>query len=185
MNFRQELLRAMADEGSNAAGGAAPTLPADALIIVPVRDAVLMPGTVFPITVVRPRSIAAAQQAVREERQIGVLMQRDSAVEDPSALDLHRTGAIANVLRYVTSPDGVHHLVLQAVQRFRVVDFVRERPFFAARVERIEEPDQQSPEIEARFRNLKQQALETLQLLPQAPRELVVTVQAITSPGAL
>ncbi|MBV8661863.1 MAG: endopeptidase La [Hyphomicrobiales bacterium] len=175
----------MADEGSNAAGGGATQLPADALIIVPVRDAVLMPGTVFPITVARPRSIAAAQQAVREEREIGVLMQRDSTVEDPSALDLHRTGAIANVLRYVTSPDGVHHLVLQAVQRFRVVDFVRERPFFAARVERIEEPDQRSPEIEARFRNLKQQALETLQLLPQAPRELVVTVQAITAPGAL
>ncbi len=185
MNFRREPARTMAEGGANAASGGAAPLPPDALIIVPVRDTVLMPGTVFPITVARPRSIAAAQQAVREERQVGVLMQRDSAVEDPSALDLHRTGVIANVLRYVTAPDGVHHMVLQAVQRFRVVEFVREHPFFVARVERIEEPEQHGPEIEARFRNLKQQALETLQLLPQAPRELVVTVQTIASPGAL
>ncbi|HEY1942351.1 MAG TPA: endopeptidase La [Roseiarcus sp.] len=184
MNLRREPDRALPEAGSNAAGGG-PPLPPDALIVVPVRDTVLMPGTVFPITISRPRSIEAAQQAVREERQIGVLMQRDPSVEDPSALDLHRTGTIANVLRYVTAPDGAHHVVLQGVQRFRVVEFVREHPFFIARAERIEEPEAHTPDIEARFRNLKQQALETLELLPQAPRELVVTVQSIASPSAL
>ena len=102
MNFRREPERAPPEEGSNAAGGA--SLPPDALIIVPVRETVLMPGTVFPVTIGRPRSIAAAQQAVREERQIGVLMQRAANVEDPSALDLHRTGTVANMLRYVTAP---------------------------------------------------------------------------------
>ena len=184
MIFRHEPVRAAAETGSTASGGPV-SLPADALIIVPVRDTVLMPGTVFPIAIGRERSIAAAQQAVREERQIGVLMQRDPKIAEPSAIDLHRTGTIANVLRYVTAPDGAHHLVLQGAQRFRVIEFVRERPFFVARVERIEEPETRTPDIEARFRHLKQQAMETLQLLPQAPPELIGTIQAIAAPGAL
>ena len=111
-------------------------------------------------------------------------MQREAGVAEPSAIDLHRVGTVANVLRYLSTPDGAHHIVLQGVQRFRVEEFLRERPFIVARAERIEEPEIRSPEIEARFRNLKQQAMEALQLLPQAPRELVETVQAIAAPGS-
>jgi ATP-dependent Lon protease len=170
------------ETASNATEG---SFPSDGLIIVPVRDMVLLPGTVFPIAISRERSIAAAQQAVREERQIGVLMQRDPAIAEPSAVDLHRMGTIANVLRYVNGPDGTHHLVLQGEQRFRVVEFVRERPFIVARVQRIEEPEIRTPDIEARFLHLKQQAIEALQLLPQAPRELIGAVQGITAPGPL
>jgi ATP-dependent Lon protease len=184
MNSRHQPVRAAAETGSNAAG-AAVAVPPDALIIVPVRDTVLMPGTVFPIALARERSIAAAQQAVREERQVGVLMQRDSKLAEPSAIDLHRMGTIANVLRYVTAPDGGHHIVLQGLQRFRVIEFARERPFFVARVERIEEPATRTPDLEARSLHLKQQAIEALQLLPQAPRELIATIQAIAAPGAL
>jgi ATP-dependent Lon protease len=173
------------NETKASAGESAFTFPPDGLIIVPVRDTVLLPGTVFPIAISRERSIAAAQQAVREERQIGVLMQRDPAIAEPSAIDLHRTGTIANVLRYVNAPDGMHHLVLQGEQRFRIVEFVRERPFIVARVQRIEEPETRTPDIEARFLHLKQQAIEALQLLPQAPRELIGAVQGITAPGPL
>ncbi len=165
--------------------GSALTLPADVLIIVPVRNVVLFPGTVFPITIGRERSILAAQQALREERQVGVLMQRDVELADPAAIDLHRTGTLANILRYVNAPDGSHHIVLQGEQRFRIVEFVRERPFFAARVQRIEAPDVRTPEIEARFMHLKQQALEALELLPQVPQELVGAVQAAGSPSGL
>ncbi len=156
---------------------AAPLSP-DALIIVPVRATVLFPGTVFPITIGRERSVAAAQQAVREERQIGLLMQRDPEAADPSAIDLHRTGTVANILRYVNAPDGAHHIVVQGQSRFRVVDFLSERPFFAARAVRIEEPTATSSEIEARALHLRGQALEALQLLPQTPPELVGAVQA-------
>jgi ATP-dependent Lon protease len=160
-------------------------IPDDALIILPMRDTVLLPGTVFPIAINRERAVAAAQQAVREERPIGIVMQRESQADDPSALELHRVGTIANILRYVTTPDGAHHIVLQGVQRFRTVEFLRERPFFVARVERIEEPVARPPEVEARFLHLKSQAVEALQLLPQAPRELLATVQAMTAPGPL
>jgi ATP-dependent Lon protease len=184
MISRHETPRAAAEAGSDFASPPV-VVPTDGLIIVPVRDTVLLPGTVFPMAVALDRSIAAAQQAVREERQIGVIMQRDAAVADPSAIDLHRTGTIANVLRYVTAPDGSHHLVLQGERRFRVVEFVRERPFFVARIERISEPETHSRDLDARFLHLRQQAIEALELLPQAPRELVATVQAIAAPGAL
>jgi ATP-dependent Lon protease len=177
--------RAIAGEAASGAGAPAPVIPADALIIVTAPETVLMPGTVIPVTLKEERSVAAAQQAVREERQVGLLMPREAGGSEPSAIDLHRIGTIANVIRYLTTPDGVHHVVLQGVQRFRVEEFLRERPFLVARIARIEEPHAQTPDIEARFRNLKQQASEALQLLPQAPRELIETVQAIPSPGAL
>ena len=180
-----DLPRGAEDGTSPGSDGSANALPPDGLLIVPVRNTVLFPGTVFPIALGRERSIAAAQQAVREERQIGLLMQRDAEVADPAAVDLHRTGTIANILRYVNAPDGTHHVVLQGEQRFRVTEFVKERPFIVARVLRIEEPGILTPDIEARFLHLRQQALEALQLLPQVPQELVGTVQAAATPGTL
>jgi ATP-dependent Lon protease len=155
------------------------------LTILPVRGTVLFPGLVVPITVGRERSVAAAQQALRQSRPIGVIMQRDEQVAEPTALDLHPIGTVANILRYVTTPDGAHHLVCQGVQRFRVIEFVSEAPYLQARVALIDEPDQQSVEIEARFMHLKQLAGEALELLPQAPAELVATLQAVTSPAVL
>jgi ATP-dependent Lon protease len=180
-----DLPRGAEDGTSPGSDGSANALPPDGLLIVPVRNTVLFPGTVFPIALGRERSIAAAQQAVREERQIGLLMQRDAEVADPAAVDLHRTGTIANILRYVNAPDGTHHVVLQGEQRFRVTEFVKERPFIVARVLRIEEPGILTPDIEARFLHLRQQALEALQLLPQVPQELVGTVRAAATPGTL
>jgi len=160
-------------------------LPPDALIIVPVRNIVLFPGLVLPVTIARPRSIAAAQQAVREQLQIGILMQRDAEVADPAPIDLHRVGTVANIVRYVTTPDGTHHAVCQGDQRFQIAEFLTGWPFFVARVLRIPERETRTPEIEARFLNLQRQTIEALQLLPQAPQELVTAIQGVTSPGAL
>jgi ATP-dependent Lon protease len=171
----------MADEQARNA----PPLPPDALVIVPVRKMVLFPGLVAPITVGRPRSIAAAQQAVREQRQIGILIQRDAEVADPAAIDLHRFGTVANVVRYMTAPDGSHHLICQGQERFQIVEFLNGWPFFVARVLRIPDQEARSTDIEARFVNLRGQALEAAQLLPQAPEELVAAISNIASPGAL
>src|SRR5438552_6833448 len=104
-------------------GAAPPPLPPDALIIVPVRNTVLFPGLMLPITLGRPKSIAAAQQAVRDQRQVGILMQRDSELADPTPIDMHRTGTIANIVRYITAPDGTHHLVCQGERRFQVTEY--------------------------------------------------------------
>jgi ATP-dependent Lon protease len=173
------------DARGSGAPTAASSVPSDALILVPVRNTVLFPGTVFPIAIGRERSVLAAQQAVREERQIGLLMQRTADDQDPAAIDLHRVGTVANILRYVSAPDGTHHIVVQGEQRFQVVDFVRERPFFAASIQRIQEETGNSSDIEARFLNLKRLALEALQLMPQVPAELVNAVQSAGSPPML
>ncbi|HEY5066011.1 MAG TPA: endopeptidase La [Xanthobacteraceae bacterium] len=165
--------------------GALPPLPADALIIVPVRSTVLFPGLVLPITLGRPKSVAAAQQAVRDQRQVGILMQRDAEVADPSAIDMHRMGTVANIVRYLTAPDGTNHLVCQGEQRFQIVEYLTGWPFMVARVLQIPEPALRGPEIEARFVNLKSQAVEAVQLLPQVPQDLLAAIQSIDAAPAL
>ena len=94
-------------------------------------------------------------------------------------------GVLATVLRYVTTPEGAHHLVCQGESRFRVVEMVRETPYFAARVEQLAEPAAAGPEIEARFTLLKERALEALALLPQPPPELQRLIAGIESAGPL
>jgi ATP-dependent Lon protease len=173
---------------SNHAGSGAatlPPLPPDALIIVPVRNTVLFPGLVLPITLGRPKSIAAAQQAVRDQRQVGILLQRDAEVAEPTPVDMHRMGTLANIVRYVTGPDGSHHLICQGEQRFQVVEYLNGWPFFVARVLQIPEPEAKTAEVEARFVNLKAQTLEAIQLLPQAPPDLLAAIQSIETPSAL
>jgi ATP-dependent Lon protease len=160
-------------------------IPSDALIIIPVRHVVLFPGVIAPITIGRAKSIAAAQQALREQRQVGILLQRNPDVDEPGPSDLYRVCTVANIVRYITAPDESHHIVCQGVQRARILDFLPGTPFPAARVLHIPEPSATSPEIEARFINLQRQAIEAIQLLPQAPPELVGVFQSTTAPGAL
>lgn len=162
-----------------------PELPSDALIILPVRETVLFPGVILPVTVGRRGSIEAAQRAVREQRQLGILMQRSPEIAEPSAIDMHSTGTIANVVRYVTTPDGSHHIVCQGEQRFRIAEFLSGWPFMVARVIRLDENDALTPEVEARYMNLQRMAIEALELLPQTPPELMGAVQAAATPGAL
>src|SRR5579864_7709277 len=149
-----------------------PPLPPEALIIIPVRNIVLFPGMMFPITIGRAKSVAAAQQAVRDQRPIGVVMQRNTDADDPMPADMHRMGTVANIARYVTAADGKHHVVCQGEQRFSVTEFLEGWPFMVARVARIPEAAAQSSEVEARFVNLRSQAVEAIQLLPQAPADL-------------
>ncbi|MEW5709365.1 endopeptidase La [Pelomicrobium sp. G1] len=160
-------------------------LPEDALILIPVRNVVLFPGVILPISMRREKSVAAAQEAARSERPIGLLLQRDAANDTPGPEDLYWVGTVANVLRYVTTPDGTHHIVAQGESRFRVLQFLEGWPFMVARVQRIQEEEPQSAEIEARVLQLKERTKEILELLPQVPAELANTLENITSAGAL
>jgi ATP-dependent Lon protease len=160
-------------------------LSSDVLLIVPVRETVLFPGLIFPISVGRDGSIAAIQRAIREQKQIGIVMQRDANVAEPRGDQLHRVGTVANIVRYMTAPDGGHHVVVQGVQRFRILDFLQEHPFMMARIIEAPDPESLSPEIEARALVVRQQAMEALELLPQVPAELVGAVQSAPTPGAL
>ena len=175
---------AVASAASEGAGGA-PALPEDALILVPVRNTVLFPGMILPISIGRANSVAGAQQAVKTERPVGILMQRNAEIDAPGREDLCTVGTFASILRYITTPDGAHHIICQGQQRFRVLELLEGYPYMVARIARIEEPDAGGKEIEARFLQLRERALEVLQLMPQAAQELVGAVQSITSAGTL
>jgi ATP-dependent Lon protease len=170
-----------ASNGAEAAQSAAQ----DTLLILPVRDTVLFPGVLFPISIGRPVSIAAVQQAMREEKQIGILMQRDGETAEPYGTDMHRVGTVANIVRYLTAPDGGHHVIVQGMERFRVLDFEHERPVLTAKIQRIAEPETENQEVEARTMLLRQQAIEALELLPQVPAELVSAMQSAPTGAAL
>src|SRR5258707_12844755 len=90
-------------------------VPNDAILIVPVRNTVLFPSVVAPITISRPKSIAAAQQALREQRPIGIFLQLNPDVEDPGPDDLYRLGTVANLVRDITGPHETHHIIFQGV----------------------------------------------------------------------
>jgi ATP-dependent Lon protease len=162
-----------------------PPLPNDAVPIVPIRTVALFPGVVLPIALGREQSIAAAQEAVRAGHKVALLAQRDPSVERPTATDLYTIGVLASVIRYVTSPEGAHHLVCQGENRFRVVEMLRETPFLAARIQQLSEPSTAGPEIEARVALLKQHASEALALLPQAPPELTRLISGMDAAGPL
>jgi ATP-dependent Lon protease len=170
---------------SNSQSNSDVKIPDDALIIIPVREMVLFPGAIAPIAIGRAKSIAAAQQALREQRPVGIVLQRSPEIEEPGPDDLYRVATIANIVRYITAPDGTHHIVCQGVQRARILDFLPGTPFPAARFQQIPEPTTSSPEIEARALNLQRQAIEAIELLPQAPPELAAMFQNTTAPGAL
>jgi ATP-dependent Lon protease len=170
--------------------------PEDVLIILPVRDTVLFPGVVLPIAVSGKRALAAAQEAVRTQRRVGLVLQSEAvadagaatgaaptadAGEEPPSQQLHRVGTVASIVRFVTAADGTHHLIAQGEQRFTVLDYVSLDPFPVARIEPHREPAVTDREVEARGLTLRERAIEASQLLPQVPSELVNAIRAIQS----
>jgi ATP-dependent Lon protease len=182
-------------EGGSAAGpaatagrartGALKPLPEDALILIPMRNTVLFPGVISPVTIGRASSVAAAQEAVRAERKVGFLLQKDPKKDDVGPDDLYWVGTAGQVVRYITGGEGAHHMVVQGASRFRVLEFLQGWPFLVARAAFVESKDEMTPGVEARFLQLKEQAVEAIQLLPNAPEELAVVVQGVTSAGLL
>src|SRR6266480_2523231 len=162
-----------------------PPLPPDSMILLPVRQLVLFPGIVLPLTIGRKSSIAAAQSAVRNQRPLGVILQIDPAVEEPTAEQLHRVGTAAQILRYVTAPDGTHHAVVQGVRRFRVIEQLPGFPFLVVRVEEIGVAEVMTPDIEARIGLVRTRAREAIELLPNVPMEVAATIENLDSASAL
>jgi ATP-dependent Lon protease len=160
---------------------ATPDIPDDALCIVPLRNMVMFPGVMQSVTVGRPGSVAAIEVAVRSGRKVGLLLQKDPTQEDPSATDLYDIGTAASVLRYVTTPDGGHHLVCSGESRFRASEFVPGFPYLVARVTILPSAPGNDLEIEARLHYLKSRALEGLALLPHVRPDVAATIEGMTS----
>ncbi|MCM1513023.1 MAG: endopeptidase La [Oxalobacter formigenes] len=163
-----------------------PAIPENALILLPVRNLVLFPGMVVPVHIGRDSAIRAAQTAIREDRQIGVILQKDPEENAPFSKEhLYEVGTAANILRYVTSPSESHHIVCQGEGRFLIRSLLKGYPFLVAEVERFSQAEEKDVEIEGRMVQLKQRAVEILQMMPDVPQEISDSMLSISSPELL
>ncbi len=159
----------------------------ETLHVVALPSGTLFPDVVLPLSVARGRSVEAVRAAVQARRPLGVIMQRDAAVEDPSAGELHDVGTLADIVRYLTDAEGNHHVIVHGRRRFRVREWVSDTPFLEARVEFLREPepaDERDTEVQARFVHLKEQVRQALELLPQVPEGLQAVLANTSSPAA-
>lgn len=162
-----------------------PTLPADVIALVPMRNVVLFPHVFMPITVGRVRSVAAVEFALQSKLPIGIVLQKDAAVDDPGMEALCAIGTVAKIAHRAVTDDGTQHVVCQGVKRFRIEEIIEGYPFIAARVQHIREATQVTTQIEALALQLRERAIEILSLLPGIPAELAHALQVTRAPSDL
>jgi len=157
------------------------------LPILPLRNAVLFPGVVIPITVSRERSIQLIKDHNRQEKVIGVTTQKNDTVEDPQAADLHKTGTLATILKTLRLPDGNTTVIIQGKKRFQIDQFIQTEPYFKAQISALDEtqPDKQDAEFQAIISNLKETSLQIIKLSPHIPSEASFAINNIDSPNFL
>src|ERR1019366_8552835 len=112
---------------------------ADTIPILPLRNTVLFPGVVLPITVGRDKSIKAVNDAYKADKLIGVLAQRDANIEEPDVKDLCKIGTVAKIAKLIKMPDGGTTIIIQGKKRFELLDIVSEEPYFKATVQLLED----------------------------------------------
>jgi ATP-dependent Lon protease len=158
----------------------------ETLPILPVRDTVLFPGAILPLTVGRESSLALVSSLVEEDKYLGVVAQLDPRIEDPAAADLHKVGTFAKVHKTVKMPNGNVVIFLEGIQRIQVVDLIGLRPFLQAQVEAL--PDvqgEQDNELEALQRNAQELFRDVVSRSPQLSDDLQTAAANIDDPGRL
>ena len=157
------------------------------LPILPLRNTVLFPGVVIPITVGRDRSIRLIQEVYRGNKTLGVVSQKDSAIEDPRAEDLNRIGTIATIIRMLRMPDGSTTAIIQGKKRFEILEMAKIDPFFTARIKEFTEvrPDKADKEFGALVSSLKDLAINIIKASPNIPTEASFAIKNIDSPSFL
>ena len=158
----------------------------DVLPILALRNTVLFPGVVLPITVGRDSSLELVRDAYNNDRLIGVVAQTSSEIEAPSPDDLYEVGTVAEILKLIKMPDGSKSIVIQGQRRFRTTEFVQTEPYFKARVESLDEkPEDSDIELQARIRSIKELAIQIVNLAPNLPSEAAHAIENIESPPFL
>lgn len=157
------------------------------LSILPLRNTVLFPGVVIPITVGRDKSIKLVKEAYKGDRTIGVVSQKDMSVEDPGFDQLNKIGTVANIIKILQMPDGNTTVIIQGKQRFKLQELVQSEPYIKAKVERFaeEKPKTSSKEFKALISSIKELALQIIQLSPNLPSEAGIAIKNIESPTFL
>lgn len=153
------------------------------LSILPIKNTVLFPGVVIPITVGRQKSIRLVKKAYQGNRIIGVVAQKNSQAEEPIVDDLYRTGTVARIIKMLVLPDGNTTIIIQGKNRFSIREFVQEDPYLTAKIDLLTEPvlNVNSKEAKAIVQSLKDAALKILKLNPEIPQEAQVALDNISS----
>src|SRR5690625_3508410 len=156
------------------------------LPILPLKNIVLFPGVVVPITVGRERSLALVKEAYETDKTIGVVTQKDDSVEDPDDSDLYGVGTVAQILKLIKMPDGSKSVVIQGRTIFSLKQFTQVEPFFRAEVESYaQEMDLSGLELDASIRSVKETASKIVSLSPNIPSEAAIAINNISSPTFL
>ncbi|MCE2758624.1 MAG: LON peptidase substrate-binding domain-containing protein [Chitinophagaceae bacterium] len=156
------------------------------LPLLPLRNTVLFPGVVIPITVGRDKSIKAIEEAYKTDKLVGVLSQKDSNIEDPGVDDLEGVGSVAKIVKLIKMPDGGTTAILQGKKRFQLVKISSEDPFFKGVVKALEEQvitDDQA--FQASVSSIKDLAAQIIQLSPNIPTEASIILRNIENPSFL
>ncbi len=159
----------------------------EVLSILPLRNTVLFPGVVIPITVGRDKSIKLIKDAYKGDKIIGVVAQKDTNIEDPTFDDLNKIGTVAHVIKMLRMPDGNTTIIIQGKRRFSLVEMTQSEPYLKARVQALN--DQMAPPTEKEFTatvdSLKDISNQIIQHSPQIPSEASFAIRNIESPGFL
>lgn len=156
------------------------------IALLPLRNTVLFPGVVLPITVGRDKSIKAVNDAYKSDKLIGVVAQKDSAVEDPSLKDLESIGTVAKIVKLIKMPDGGTTVIIQGKSRFLIESVYTDEPYFKAIIRKLdEESSPKDADFDAYVSNIKDLATEIIQLSPNIPTEASIILRNIENPSFL
>lgn len=156
------------------------------LPVLPLKNTVLFPGVVVPITVGRDRSLALVKEAYENDKIIGVVAQKDESVEEPDADDLYKFGTVAQILKLIKMPDGSKSIVIQGKSIFEVEKFTQEEPYFKAVATAVKQDmDLTGVELDASIRSVKETSSKIVNLSPNIPSEASIAINNISSPTFL
>ncbi len=157
------------------------------LPILAVRNTVLFPGVVLPITVSRKKSVRLVRKAYKGDKTIGVVAQKNTNADDPSPEDLFNVGTVARILKVLVLPDGNTTIIIQGHSRFQIDEIIQEDPYLTARVSYCKETNlnKKNKEVKALVQSLKDAAAKILKLNPEIPQEAQVALDNIDSPSFL
>ncbi len=156
----------------------------DELPILPLRNNVLFPGVVIPITVGRDKSIQLIKDAYSGNKILGVVSQTDVKIEDPNSNEIHKIGTVGQILKHLKMPDGSTTVIIQGKRRFETQEVTQEEPYIKAKVKTFIEtrPDENDPEFFALYSSLKDLALKIIKESPSIPSEASFAIKNIESP---
>ena len=156
------------------------------IALLPLRNTVLFPGVVLPITVGRDKSIKAVNDAYKADKLIGVVAQKDSTVEDPTLRDLEAIGTVAKIVKLIKMPDGGTTVIIQGKSRFTIDSIFTDEPYFKANIRKLEEEEApKDADFDAYVSNIKDLATEIIQLSPNIPTEASIILRNIENPAFL